>query len=122
MQQGLRFSASTLDRMMSTAASDGNVQLMEDYLRLGGIWYPNYVHRVFSRNHLTFCRWVQNRGLDLDLPHLYLPNIYPKDILAWLASLEVYMVPDENLLSKYPGSHEYIIAHYPRYVNHPSKH
>ncbi len=123
IQQGMRFQESYFYITMMNAACDGDVQRMEDYLRLGGQWLDEYFHVALSRNHLALCQWAHKHGLELDLARIDLNRLYEKDTLAWLASLGVFVSTSElTVRNHYSDAHDasvrYIIQHYPRYAIH----
>ncbi len=117
MQQGVHFDSDFFDHMMSYDAQEGDVPHMEHYLRLGGMWRAKYFRVALASGQLTFCQWAHRRG-DLELDFSLDRSYYPKKLLAWLASMGLFLSVTEwgRLEAMGHDSCVYIIEHYPRYA------
>ncbi len=120
MQRGAQGLDGVFHRMMGRVATAGNAQHMAHYLRLGGDWHAEYFRTALDSRKLSFCQWAHQRGdLELDLSGVDgLPtDAYSPELLAWLASLGVYVRVTaifKHLADFSPDSLQYIIEHYPR--------
>ncbi len=121
MAQGRHVNADFLHTSMHAVAEYGYGYKMEHFLRLGGVWRPEYIQIALEHVNLSVCEWAHKRGdLKLDFSHVNDLERISKDVLEWLDSVGVHLrVTDAHVMQRLmhdPDALQYVIEHYPRYA------